>query len=57
VIKRDEMKVVVDRMSVMQKEVTHLMVLLNESLKLNLMNPKDGSNILEKEAKTCEVIS
>ena len=51
------MKVVVDRMSVMQKEVTHLMVPLNESLKLNLMNPKDGSNKLEKETKTCEVIS
>jgi len=52
------MKVVVDRMSVMQKEVTHLLVLLNESLKLNLIHSNHSKERkIEKEAKTCEVIS
>jgi hypothetical protein len=39
----------------MQKEVTHLIVLLNESLKLNLIHNKERK--IEKDAKTCEVIS
>ena len=53
---RSELNTFVDRLSVMQKEVTHLLVLFNESLKLNLCNNMEGL-LKTKETKTHELIS
>ena len=53
---RSELNTFVDRLSIMQKEVTHLLVLFNESLKLNLCNNMEGL-LKTKETKTHELIS
>ena len=49
VVKKDELKVLTDQISVLQKENTHIIVLLNESLKLNMMK-KETKNAKHNRA-------
>lgn len=49
VVKKDELKVLIDQISVLQKENTHIIVLLNESLKLNMMK-KETKNAKHNRA-------
>jgi hypothetical protein len=53
---RSELNTFVDRLSIMQKEVTHLLVLFNESLKLNLHTNMEAL-MKTKETKTYELIN
>jgi uncharacterized protein HemY len=52
---RTEVLSIEKRFNVMQKEMTHLLVLLNESLKLNLS--KSNETKLAKENRTHELCS
>jgi hypothetical protein len=44
IIQRPEINKVVDKLSLVQTEVTNILVLLNESVKLNLFNSADTMN-------------
>jgi len=47
---RTELQMVNDRLSIVQKEVTHLLVLLNETLKVHLLKAKDTKVAKENRA-------
>jgi len=52
---KSEIKTIVGQISVVQKEITHIMVLMNESLKLHLNKAQD--HVFAKENRVLELVS
>ena len=54
-VNKKEVSDLVERFNIIQKEVTHLLVLLSESLKLHLI--KAGDTAKAKDNRACELVN